>query len=720
MSHRWGIIEASIIKRNAIALIRPDAVSPESLLATKPVVQSPIRDPDPCYHYADFVCRHGTHVLLKSPMFELLFSLKTFAAAMLALYLSMVLGLDNPTWAMMCVYIIAQPFSGMALAKGVSRLLGTLFGAIACMVLLLALHTAPVLHMLALALWLACCLALSLLERSAYSYAFMLSGYTALFISLPYVDSPLSIFNVVLARVEEIGLGIVCYMAIDLLLFPRKSHGLYLSTLSRAQQLIASWQQAIASQPTEHHLELRQSLLQCLRQCDDLRQQALRDSHRLRGHEALLLELQCQLQQHFSLLVSSEERLCRLASPLPESLQRQLTQLASGTPLHCDSLAGEADSTTQRDDPHFNQDSLNELIPLLGRSCQQIAELMRYLDHVPTYKSRTLRFAYHQDPVQALLIGAVAAASVLVAASFWYFTGWSDGYVAVMITGVVCSLFASADNPLVPAKGFFIFNLLALPIAMLYLYGIFPLLSDFTSLVLALAPAYLLGGYLMAKPASAPIAIPLVLGTTVLLTISNNASTTPIALINMGVAQQIGMGLPLLMMGILRRIGREAASQRLVLALERQLIAAARGSAGSRSEFESRHQELMHGLILRAGSQSEPVTQACGASLRLGLALLHLGPLQASLLPHGRTALQQAREQIAEFLTLKPEARATAFAPLQVTLRRTLWYLTHPAGAASREIELRFAAVLQAFETYPDFFAPSSQPTLLPEVASHA
>lgn len=43
---------------------------------------------------------------------------------------------------------------------------------------------------------------------------------------------------------------------------------------------------------------------------------------------------------------------------------------------------------------------------------------------------------------------------------------------------------------------------------MLYLYGIFPLLSDFTSLVLALAPAYLLGGYLMAKPASAPVPSP--------------------------------------------------------------------------------------------------------------------------------------------------------------------------------------------------------------------
>lgn len=56
---------------------------------------------------------------------------------------------------------------------------------------------------------------------------------------------------------------------------------------------------------------------------------------------------------------------------------------------------GEPDSLA--DDPHFNQDSLNELIPLLGRSCQQIAELVRYLDHVPTYKSRTLHTHYHQD-----------------------------------------------------------------------------------------------------------------------------------------------------------------------------------------------------------------------------------------------------------------------------------------------------------------------------------
>ena len=46
-----------------------------------------------------------------------------------------------------------------------------------------------------LSLWLAACLYLSLLEKSVFNYAFMLSGYTALFVSLPYVNAPQDLFN---------------------------------------------------------------------------------------------------------------------------------------------------------------------------------------------------------------------------------------------------------------------------------------------------------------------------------------------------------------------------------------------------------------------------------------------------------------------------------------------------------------------------------------------
>ena len=79
---------------------------------------------------------------------EALFSVKAFGAAMLALYIAMSLGLNNPSWAMMTAYIVAQPFSSMAMAKGMARFIGTLVGASASLALMITLVNAPLLHML--------------------------------------------------------------------------------------------------------------------------------------------------------------------------------------------------------------------------------------------------------------------------------------------------------------------------------------------------------------------------------------------------------------------------------------------------------------------------------------------------------------------------------------------------------------------------------------------
>lgn len=43
---------------------------------------------------------------------SLLFSLNSFAAAMLALYIALAVGLPRPYWAMTTAYIISQPLSG--------------------------------------------------------------------------------------------------------------------------------------------------------------------------------------------------------------------------------------------------------------------------------------------------------------------------------------------------------------------------------------------------------------------------------------------------------------------------------------------------------------------------------------------------------------------------------------------------------------------------------
>ena len=53
-----------------------------------------------------------------------LFSIKTFAAAMLAVYVGLLTSLPRPYWAMATVYICSQPLSGATRSKGLYRVLG--------------------------------------------------------------------------------------------------------------------------------------------------------------------------------------------------------------------------------------------------------------------------------------------------------------------------------------------------------------------------------------------------------------------------------------------------------------------------------------------------------------------------------------------------------------------------------------------------------------------
>ncbi|MBN9275448.1 MAG: FUSC family protein, partial [Mesorhizobium sp.] len=60
-----------------------------------------------------------------------IFALRTVSAGLIALLAAYALKLEHPQWAMMTVFIVAQPVAGMVLAKGFYRLIGTLFGAAA-------------------------------------------------------------------------------------------------------------------------------------------------------------------------------------------------------------------------------------------------------------------------------------------------------------------------------------------------------------------------------------------------------------------------------------------------------------------------------------------------------------------------------------------------------------------------------------------------------------
>lgn len=124
---------------------------------------------------------------------------------MLALYIAMSIGLDRPYWAMTTVYIVSHPLTGSLRSKAPFRLIGTVIGAASMVVRVPNLVNAPELLSVALALWTGLCLYLALLGCTPRSYLFILAGYTAALIGFPAVTTPDAVWDIAVARVEEIG-----------------------------------------------------------------------------------------------------------------------------------------------------------------------------------------------------------------------------------------------------------------------------------------------------------------------------------------------------------------------------------------------------------------------------------------------------------------------------------------------------------------------------------
>src|SRR6202012_14884 len=95
-----------------------------------------------------------------------LFSVKTFIASMLALYIGLKLELPRPYWAMATVYIVSNPFVGATRSKALYRALGTMIGAAGAVLIVPPFVESPFLFSVIVALWTGTLLYLSMFDRS--------------------------------------------------------------------------------------------------------------------------------------------------------------------------------------------------------------------------------------------------------------------------------------------------------------------------------------------------------------------------------------------------------------------------------------------------------------------------------------------------------------------------------------------------------------------------
>ena len=191
----------------------------------------------------------------------LLYSAKTFTAAMLAYFIALSIGLERPSWAIITVYIVSQTSVSASLSRSLYRLAGTVIGAGATVLIVPTFVNMPVLCSVMLTGWITFCLYLSLLVRTSRAYAFVLAGYTASLIGFPAVFDPGTIFHIAILRVQEIMIGIFCAALIHRYVLPARISGVFnnklAQTLHSARLKIAD---TLAGKPDEHSNSLHLAL----------------------------------------------------------------------------------------------------------------------------------------------------------------------------------------------------------------------------------------------------------------------------------------------------------------------------------------------------------------------------------------------------------------------------------------------------------------------------
>ncbi len=612
------------------------------------------------------------------------FAIKTLLGGGLALWLALRWGLEQPAWALMTAFIVAQPLSGMVLQKGLARLLGTLIGTIMSVLFMGLFAQTPWLFLLALALWLGVCTASSTLLRSAWSYSFVLAGYTVAIIALPAISHPLGVFDQAVARCTEISLGIICATASSALIWPMRVER------QLADQARAAWQSGMqAARATLAGDALaRKGLLEILGRIvavDSQREHAWFEGPSGRQRARAISGLSQKLLMLLRISRSVRRQWKQLDADEARQLQGWMAEVQ-------ETLAAAEGSGLQALRSRLLQASRDPSIsPAQGFCLARFALLLdtalaatQALDAVqqgraPLEQPATL--TPHRDLSLALVFGARSALAFLTVASFWMATAWPAASGAMLLTCVVCSLFASRENGAQIGMSFMRGIFLAIPAAFLVGEILLPQWSGFGMLAMAMGVPLFLGALGMANPKIGATATSFCLHFIVLISPMNRMSFDVASFFNNAQAMVLGVGAAVLAFHLLILRNPAWHGRRLLAATLSDLVRLTRRNLrGAESWFGGRMADRLLQLARHYPELPEPARSRWDDGL-LGLDI-------GDELMHLRLSLAVAQVPVSA-------AQRAYFEHLQRTLEQG------PAGSRQDALVAPSAALLESLGQQP-------------------
>jgi uncharacterized membrane protein YccC len=659
-----------------------------------------------------------------------IFSLNCFIAAMLSLFIAFRLDFENPWWAMVTVYLTSQPlFSGALRARAVYRVMGTLIGAIAMVVIVPNLVDSAELTTAAISLWVAFCIYASVLDHSPRAYALMLSGYTAALIGFPSVFNPDGVFDIAIARTEETVLGTVCAAVVHSLIFPRSVLSVLLArqatVIAHARRWIVD---GLMRTPTPAIEQEQRGIAVDVSELAVLGMNVPFDTASQRPSGYVIRALDERLVALLPLLSTIEDRidLLRRDGALPAQLSNLMADIArwfeqnqTGDRREALRLRRACAAALPESGPQARWSDL-VTVSLLARlnelieTWQECLELVALARDPLAAQDRRLRAIIkhrgakplHSDRGVAALSAVVAALAMMACSAFWIATAWPQGAAAVTFVAIVCSLFSSFDDP-IPAMSSFTIGLVAsIPLVGIYQFGILPAVDGFTLLVAGLALAFIPIGILMAIPRYKLIGLGLAVGTNLNLALQTSYNADMAVFLNTAIAVVIGSLTGVAVTQLMHVVGAEAGARRLLRAGWRDLADLAdRSVTPTRAEWTSLMLDRV-GLLLprlsRAGRDPELETADALRDLRTGFNIIRLQEVAAGLNEHARDRVSRLLDDIAAHFRDLVRGRRPAMTPaLLASIDGVIGDLLVVGSSSARHRGLAAAVGLRR-NLYPD------------------
>jgi uncharacterized membrane protein YccC len=597
----------------------------------------------------------------------MIFAAKTTVSALIALLVAFTFNLDEPKWALLTVFIVAQPQSGLVLAKSFYRIIGTLIGAAVALLFVALFAQERVLFLGAVALWIGLCTFGSQYARNFAAYSFVLSGYTVAIVGIPGALAPGSAFYIAVARITEITLGIIVTATVNHIVLPSPLAASLWQAITDVSAGLKEY--ALAVLGNGDVVLIRTKLLRQAIAIENMRASAIFEDQEVRKRSTSLRLLNVALINVVAAGQLLDEQL-KIHPEAGEPSEARIGDALAATAAAVGAWrAGGIDATklrlrllqaqlrSQPGSPPCFPSASNEVVirrlAAVSRLNELLATLTAYIDAYEacfsreSQGSRPIRFARSNDPIAALWSGLRAALAIVVASCFWILSNWPHGSTAVILAAVATARLATM-GPAVPISvaATLIFALATIP-AFVVVETLLPLASGFEMFSLIVAPVVFCCALLMAHKKTLLIGFLSGLLFASVGLFQDRMSYDPVDLLNTSIAAVFAAGVALVMWSVLAPETPEAARHRF-LRVARRVQARITGPRGRNSlaDFETAMTEALNQLQ----SHLRPDSQNDVATLELGTTLLGAGREQIRLRDTAPDSFGVTADQGAELL----------------------------------------------------------------------